>query len=97
MMPAETTPLSGKPSALVSSVCLFAKNRIAQAKDRSPHLPVRILNVYIEASMGFSFIYCSVGLNRTLLFQGYVLEMAPTVRTVGGTYIPRIEEGVRGL
>ena len=45
---------------------------------RSLHLPTRILKVFIEALMGFSLIYCSVGLNNTLLSQGCILEMDPT-------------------
>ena len=56
-------------------------------------LLTRILKVYIKALTGFSHIYRSDCLNNTLLSQGCILEMAPFVRTVGGTYIPRMEMG----
>ena len=40
---------------------------------RSPHSPARILNVYLEAWMGFSYIYCPDGPNNTLPSQGHVI------------------------
>lgn len=41
--------------------------------NRSPHLPSRILKVYIADLTGFSHLYCPDGLNCTLLPQGCVL------------------------
>lgn len=64
---------------------------------RSLCLPTRVLGLYIEALMGSRHIECPDGLNNTLLSQGYVLEMAPTVGTVGKTYIPRTGERLRSL
>ena len=43
--------------------------------------------------MGLSHILCPDVLNNTSLSQGCVLETAPTVGTVGRTYIPRAGEG----
>lgn len=63
---------------------------------RSLHMPVRILKVYIKAFIGFSHVFSPDSLN-ILLSQGYVLETAPSVGMVGGTYIPRTEEGVKSL
>ena len=63
----------------------------------SPHLPARIFRVYIEALMRFSHIYSPDGLNKTSISQGFVLEVASKMRTVGGTYIARTGEGVRSL
>ena len=60
-------------------------------------LPTRILKVYIEALTGFSRVCCPDGLSNILLSQGCVLEMTPSVGTVGRTHIPRAEEGVRSL
>ena len=56
---------------------------------RSPYLPARILEVYIEALTGFSHVYCPDGLSNTILSQGYLLVIAPTVGTMGREYIPR--------
>ena len=64
--------------------------------NRSPHLPTRILRVYIEALTGFSHIFSPDDLN-IFLSQGCILETAPNVEMVGEMYIPRIEEGVRSL
>lgn len=63
---------------------------------RSLHTPLRILKVCIEAFIGFSHVFSSDGLN-ILLSHGYVLETAPNVGMVGGTYIARTEEGVKSL
>ena len=49
-------------------------------KNKSPYSPVRIFKVCIEVLSGFSHVFCSDGLNNTLLFQGHVLE---TISTVG--------------
>lgn len=59
--------------------------------------PTRILEVFREVLTGFSHIYCPDGLNNALLSQGCDLERAPAVGRVGGTYIPRTEEGMRSL
>lgn len=54
---------------------------------RSPYLPARTLQVYMEASKVFGDIFSSEGPNSTLLSQGCTsLQPAPSVRTVGGTY-----------
>ena len=42
--------------------------------NKSPHLPARILKVYIEALMGFSHTYHPDGLDNAMLSQGYILE-----------------------
>lgn len=47
------------------------------------------VKIYIDASVGFSHIYCRSGLNNTFLSPGYVLESPPVVGSVGSTYIPR--------
>lgn len=42
--------------------------------------------------MGYSDIFSPDGLNNTLLFQGFILEMAPSVGTVGRVYVPRTKQ-----
>ena len=59
--------------------------------------PHQDLKVSIEALTEFSHMYCPDGLINTLLSQGCVFEMAPTVGRVGGIYIPRTGEQVRSL
>ena len=46
---------------------------------RSPHLPARILKVYIEVLTGFSHEFSPDGLNNILISQGCALEMAPAM------------------
>lgn len=50
------------------------------------HTLARILKVYTEDLPGFSHIHSPDVLNNTLLFQGCVLEIAPSVGTVGGIF-----------
>ena len=52
----------------------------------------RILKVYIEALTGFSHIFNPDSLNNTLLSQGCILGVSPTVGMVGGMCIPRAGE-----
>lgn len=47
----------------------------------------RILKVYTEALTVLGHAYHPGGLSTTLLSQVCILEMAPTVRMVGRTYI----------
>lgn len=47
---------------------------VGSKTSRSLHLPTRILKVSIEALTGLSHVYCTDGLNNTLLSQSYVLE-----------------------
>lgn len=47
---------------------------VGSKTSRSLHLPARILKVSIEALTGLSHVYCTDGLNNTLLSQSYVLE-----------------------
>lgn len=47
--------------------------------------------------MGFSYMDHPDGLNKTLFSPGFVLEMAPTVNTVGRMYIPRAGQGEEPL
>lgn len=63
----------------------------------SPHLPARILQVYIEDLIGFHNIFNSDGLNNTLLSQGYMHHMTPSIEIAGMMYIPRPGEGLRSL
>ena len=60
---------------------------------RSPPPSPRILKVYIEVFTGFSHVFHPDDLHNTLLSQGCALEAAPSVRTVGGIYIPRTGRG----
>ena len=53
---------------------------------RSPHLPTRILKVYIESLTVFRHMYNPGSFKNTLLSQGYVLGTASTVETVGRVY-----------
>lgn len=62
---------------------------------RSPHLPTRILKVYIEALPGFSHIYCPEGLNNILFSSSCSFEMDPAMEMVDRTHNPRTEEGSR--
>ena len=64
---------------------------------RSPHLPARILEIYIKTLTGFNHVFSPEGLNNTLLSEGCVLEMAPAMGMVDRRYIPRTELRVRGL
>lgn len=50
-------------------------------------MSTRILREYTEALTGRSHVYTADGLDNTLLFQGYILEVIPGVGTVGGMYI----------
>lgn len=50
---------------------------------RSLHLSMRILEVYIEALTGFSYMYYPEGLNHTLFSQGSVIENGSHCRIVG--------------
>ena len=59
---------------------------------KSPHLTTRILKVYIEALTEFSHMYYPDDLSNTLLSQ-----VTPSVRMVGGMYIPRTGKGTRRL
>lgn len=60
---------------------------------RSPHPPTRILKVYIVALTGFSHIISPDVLNTTLFFQGYILQMAASMRIVGNVFSTvRIED-----
>ena len=52
---------------------------------RSPHLPVRILKVYVEVLAGFSHMYHPDGLNNTWLPLGYIFGRAPTAGMVDRT------------
>ena len=61
--------------------------------DVPTHWPTRILKAYREALMSFS----PNGPNITLLSQGCVLEMASSIRIVGGLYIPRAGEEMGSL
>lgn len=61
----------------------------------SMHPPARILKVYLEALTRFSHVCCPDDL--TLLFQGCILEMAPPVGMVEGTYSPRTGKGMKNL
>ena len=64
---------------------------------RSPHLPARILKVYIDVLNGFSHIFSPDGLSNTLLSQGYMLGRALAMGMVGGMYMPRTGKGVRSF
>ena len=64
---------------------------------RSPYLCTKILKVYIEIRIGFSHICNPDVLNKTLLSQGCIFEMSPSMRTVGGIYIPNDRDEVRSL
>lgn len=68
---------------------------------RPPHLPARILAVYVEASVKWfrsqqhSHVLLRLspdGLNNTFLSGGLAFETAPSMGTVGGIYIPRTGE-----
>lgn len=61
----------------------------------SPHLPARLLSVYIEALKSFSHIYHPAGLN-TLLFL-CVLENGSGCGNCEQKYLPRKGKGVRCL
>jgi len=63
---------------------------------RSPYPSARVLKVYIEALTRMRYIHCQM-VSINLLSQGCVLEMAPTVGTVGRIYIPRTRERVRSI
>lgn len=47
---------------------------VGSKTSRSLHLPARILKVSIEALTGLRHVYCTDGLNNTLLSQGCILE-----------------------
>lgn len=64
---------------------------------RSPNLPTKILEVYIGKLMGFRHVYSPDVLNKILLSQGLIFEMALSVRTVGATCIPNYRDEVREL
>ena len=59
----------------------------------SPLLCATILKVSTAALTGFSHMYYAESLNM-LLLQGYVLDMALAMGTVGGAHIPRSGEGM---
>ena len=59
----------------------------------SRSLPGQILKSLYRVLKGFSNIYDPDGLNNTLLSQGYIPEVAPSVGRVSGTYIPRMGRG----
>lgn len=53
---------------------IWGLSQVANCKtSSSPHLPARILKVYVEALTRFSHIFSLDGFNSTLLSQGYVL------------------------
>jgi len=64
---------------------------------RSLCLPTRVLKVYTEAFTGFSHIWGTGGLKSMLLFQGYILGIAPTMGMGSKMYIPRSAERVRSI
>lgn len=64
-------------------------------RSRSLHPPARILKVYIEP-LG-SVLYSPDGLNNTLFFQGYFLDIAASVGKLDRPYILRTGEWVRSL
>lgn len=59
---------------------------------RSPHPPAKILKDYLEAFTKFDHVFSPDTLNDPLLSQGYILETAPSVGIVEGTYFSRTEE-----
>lgn len=61
------------------------------------NLPTKILKAYIGNLMGFRHVYNPNVLNKILLSQGFIFEMALSVRTVGGTCIPNDRDEVRKL
>ena len=64
---------------------------------RSPNLPQKILKAYIGNLMGFRHVYNPDVLNKILLSQSFIFEMALSVRTVGGTCILNDRDEVRKL
>lgn len=62
---------------------------------RAPKQPARILNLYIEAWTWFRHVFCPDGLNNCSP-KVPSLKMVPSVRMVGGMYVPRAGgEGMR--
>lgn len=55
----------------------------AREVDLSAHPSTRILKVYVEVLNGVQSHASLNGLNNTLLSLGHILEMAPSMRTVG--------------
>lgn len=62
----------------------------------SLHLITRILKVYIKALTGFNNVCNPNGLSSTLLSQGSIFEMAPSVER-GFEHAFQGQEGVRSL
>ena len=52
-------------------------------RSRFPHLPARILKVYVEALTRFSYVCCPDGLNNALLSQGCILEKGSSCENSG--------------
>lgn len=55
----------------------------------SPHQLAKILTVYVESLMEFIKLFSPNGLNKTLLSQHCILEVASSIGGVGRTCIPR--------
>lgn len=64
---------------------------------RSPHIPARILKVYIAALTGFSHAYLPYGLNTTFLFQDCFLGHLLGAGKANGAHIPATGEGERSF
>ena len=59
---------------------------------RSPHLPARILKVYIEALTGFSHVYVQMVSTTRCSLKATSFNMSPTVGKVGRTHVSRTQE-----
>lgn len=60
---------------------------------RFPHLPTRILTVYVEALTGFNYYTVQVMSTPPYSLKAMSLRMASTVESVNRAYIPRMGWG----
>lgn len=82
------TPVGGsfnKQGNLLTRFILVGEKTI----DLGTHLPEP--QAHTEILTGFSLVYCPDALNDTLLSQGCILEVPPSLGTVEVSYIPNIE------
>lgn len=77
-------------AVLIKQRTFFMRLVLGSCKmSRSPHLPARILNMYLESLSGFGHVFCTDGLNNTLLSPSCILKMAPAMGNVGRMYMPK--------
>lgn len=68
----------------------------ARRMSTAPHPPARTFKVYREALRQLCHVTTQM-VSITHCSQGCILEMAPAMKTVGGTYIPSTVEQARNL